>query len=107
MENKNTETEKRKVKYRGEVKLLGFKSPCYVLEDGTRVLSTRGMQIVLKMTDESDKNSSGSRLGENLSQKSLQPFINKEKWVGDFTPIICYDENDVEIHGYKATMLFD
>ena len=41
----------RKVKYKSE-KLVGFKLPCYVLEDGTRILSSRGMQEALKMMDE-------------------------------------------------------
>src|SRR5271154_616134 len=96
-----------KVKYKGELDLAGFKIPCYVLEDGTRVLSGRGMQNALKMVDENDQQKSGSRLGENLSQKSLQPFINRERRAGDFSPIICHDENSVEIHGHEATMLPD
>jgi len=32
------------IKYEGEIDLIGFKLPCYVLEDGTRVLSGRGRQ---------------------------------------------------------------
>jgi hypothetical protein len=105
-EIKEKDTKIRKVKYRGELDLLGFKLPCYVLEDGTRVLSGRGMQNALKMTDESDKQSSGGRLVENLGQKSLQPFINREKGLVGFEPIISYDGNK-EIHGYKASLLPD
>src|SRR5215213_4617230 len=97
----------RKIKHKGELNLAGKKINCYNLEDGTAILSTRGIQNALKMTDENDKSSSGGRLVENLGQKSLQPFISKEKWAGDFAPIICYDENNVEIHGYKATILPD
>jgi P63C domain len=67
-------------------------------------ISGRGVASALKMTDESGKKISGSRVGENLSQKSLQPFICREKGVGNFAPLICYDENDVEIHGYKDTL---
>lgn len=95
----------RKVKYKSE-KLAEFKLPCYVLEDGTRVLSGRGIQDALKMTDEDNKNSSGGRLVENLSQKSLQPFMDKGKRSVGFEPIVCYDGNK-EIHGYEATVLVD
>lgn len=98
---------KNRVKYKNEIDLVGFKLPCYVLEDGTRVLSGRGMANALKMTDENNKQSSGGRLVGNLSQKSLQPFIFREKRAVNFNPIICYDENNVEIHGYEATLLSD
>jgi len=96
----------RKVKYKDEIDLAGFKLPCYVLNDGTRVLSSRGMQDALKMTDEDDKQSSGGKLVQNLSQKSLQPFINVEKTSVHFEPIICYD-GDKKINGYEATVLSD
>lgn len=42
-----------------------------------------------------------------LSQKSLQPFIDKGKRVDHFVPIICYDQNKIKIHGYEATLLAD
>jgi len=105
---KNTNTEKRKIKYEGELNLAGFKIPCYVLEDGTRVLSGRGMQETLKMVDETDegKQASGARLKRYLSQKSLEPFIYKGKKVGHFDPIICY-KGDAKINGYEATTLVD
>ena len=103
--NSNNLSKGLKVKYKSE-KLAGFKLPCYVLEDGTRILSTRGMQEALKMVDENSKHSPGGRLVENLSQKSLHPFISKEKRLVGFEPIICYDGNK-EIHGYEATVLVD
>lgn len=108
MNTKEKNIEIRKVKYKGELDLVGFKLPCFVLKDGTRVLSSRGMQEALKIVDENDRwKWSANRLGEFLSQKSLQPFINKEKGVGNFQPIICYDENNVRIHGHEATKLVD
>ena len=63
--------------------------PCYVLEDGTRILSGNAMQNALKLQDESD-NKSGTRLARYLNQKSLEPFIYKGKEIGHFDPIICY-----------------
>jgi hypothetical protein len=97
--------EKRIVKYKSE-KLAGFDLPCYVLEDGTRVLSGRGMQDALKMTDEVGKEAPGNRVDRYLGQKSLQPFIYKGKKVDHYDPIICYD-GEQKIHGYEAGRLVD
>src|SRR5438128_2583613 len=96
----------RKVKCEGELDLAGFKLPCYVLEDGMRVLSTMGVQLALKMVDENDRQKSGSRLDENLNQKSLQPFIVNEKRPDGFKPIPCY-KGGIKINGYEATVLPD
>jgi hypothetical protein len=97
---------KRKIKYKGELNLAGFKIPCYNLEDGTPILSGRGMQETLKMVDENDKETSGKRLGRYLDQKSLQSFLYKGKKTGHYDPIECYDGNK-KINGYKATILAD
>lgn len=93
-----------KVRNRGELNLAGMKIPCYVLEDGTRVLSGRGMQQALSMAEETDRTS--AKLTRYLSQESLKPFIYKGKAVGHFEPIVCYD-GDAKINGYEATVLVD
>lgn len=99
---------KREIKYPGELELAGFKLPCYVLEDGTRVLSGRGMQDALKMVDEVEKGKEkpGSRLKEILNQKSLKPFVDKELKPDGLRPIICY-RGGTKTHGYEATLLVD
>lgn len=93
------------IKYKGELKLSNFSIPCYVLEDGTRVLSGRGMQEALKMVDNNEK-TSGHRILRYLNQKTLKPFIFREKTPGQFEPLICYDGNR-QINGYEATVLVD
>lgn len=93
------------IKYKGELNLAGFSIPCYVLEDGVRVLSGRGMQEALKMVDDNE-NSSGHRIIRYLNQKTLNPFIFKDKESGHFEPLICYDGNK-QINGYEATVLVD
>ncbi len=93
-----------KVKYRGELNLSGFTIPCYVLEDGTRILSARGMQLSLNMINEGDRTS--AKLTRYLSQESLKPFIYSNKEIGHYDPIICYDGN-AKINGYEATILVD
>lgn len=99
--------EKRIVKYKGELDLAGFRLPCYVLEDGTRILSSRSMENALKMTAENGEKERGPRLKRFLTQKSLQPFLYRGNKEGaHFDPIICYD-GGTEIRGYEATLLAD
>src|SRR5947199_7023566 len=106
MNTKDKSKKEKKVIRDGELDLVGYKLPCFVLEDGTRVLSSRGMQDALKIVDESSKFERGPRLKYFLAQKSLQPFIYKGKKGGHFDPIICY-KGKTEIHGYEATVLAD
>lgn len=91
---------KRKVKYKGELNLAGFKIPCYNLEDGTPILSG------LKMVDDNDKETPGNRLDRYLGQKSLQTFLYEGKKADHYEPIECYDGNQ-KINGYRATILAD
>lgn len=95
---------KRQILHEGELHLGGMTIPCYVLEDGTRVLSGRGMQEALKMVDdlEDGKKRSGARLVRYLGQKSLEPFIYKGKDLGHFEPILCY-RGDQKVNGYEET----
>lgn len=95
------------VKYRGELDLNGVKIPCYVLEDGTRVISGRGMQESLKMVDVEDgQKTSGARLTRYFNQKTLNPFFSKYLASGHFEPIICNDGGK-KINGYRAEALAD
>ncbi|MFZ2430948.1 MAG: P63C domain-containing protein [Lutibacter sp.] len=100
--------ESNKIIHEGELILGGLNIACYVLEDGTRVLSGRGLQESLKMVDveEDSKPTSGARLNRYLEQKSLEPFIYKGKVPGHYDPIICY-QGDKKINGYEATILAD
>ncbi len=100
--------DKRQIKYEGEIELGNFTIPCYVLDDGTRILSGRGMQEALKMVDEVEdgKQTSGTRLQRYLGQKTLEPFIHKDKEQDHYNPIICY-KGSQKINGYEATVLAD
>lgn len=98
-----------RIKYEGELDLNGFVIPCYVLEDGTRVLSGRGMQEALKMVDDTEGNrpTSGTRLTRYLEQKTLYPYIYAGKEPGHFKPIECVIGDKQKISGYEATVLAD
>ena len=95
------------VRYSGEIDLGGVIIPCYVLNNGMRVISSRKMQEALKMVDADEgKLGSGATLTRILTQKTLNPFITKYIDVVNFKPIICYDKGNI-IHGYRATDLAD
>lgn len=99
---------KRKITHEGVIVLGSNNIPCYVLDDGTRVLSARGMQDALKMVDEFESGAQkpGTRLMRYLTQKTLRPFIFKDKEQDHYKPIICYKGN-AKINGYEATLLAD
>jgi hypothetical protein len=99
---------KRKITHEGEIVLGNHKIPCYILDDGTRVLSARGMQDALKMVDESEKGTqkAGTRLTRYLGQKTLKPFIYKDKTLDHYKPMDCY-KGKSKINGYEATLLAD
>ncbi len=54
--------------------------PCYVLENGQRVLSQSGLYKALGITRGGTRTSSaaGARLTSFMSQKAIEPFINKD-----------------------------
>lgn len=99
---------KRQILHEGEIVLGNNTISCYVLEDGTRVLSARGMQDALKMVDESEtgKQKPGTRLTRYLNQKTLSTFIYSEKDPDHYVPIECY-KGSQKISGYEATVLAD
>ena len=77
---------------------------CYVLEDGTAVLSGRGMQRVLGL---GDRETHGSKLAGLLSNSSLTPFISNEL-ARDFSNPIRFirpGRGGTPARGYEATVL--
>jgi len=95
---------KRVITHESEIVLGDSRIPCFVLDDGTRVLSGHGIQRSLTLTE--GRSDGGSRLGTILAQKTLEPFIYKEKTRADYAPIECYKGNQ-KISGYEATVLAD
>jgi len=97
--------DKRIITHEGEIILGNNKISCYVLDDGTRVLSGRQMQEALKMAEDSAE-SGGARLSRYLTQKTLGPFIYAGRGPGHFDPLDCYKGNQ-KINGYEGTILAD
>lgn len=91
------------IKYEGTLDIGGSALPCYVLENGTRVLSGRKMQETLKIVE---SNISGTKLPQFLANSAVKSFIFKDKEAAHFEPIICY-KGKQQINGYEATVLTD
>jgi len=100
----------RQIKYEGSLELSPeLILPCYVLEDGTRVLSGRGMQNSLKLGNTKEVREelkAGDNLGRFLSSKWFKELIVNDYDLAHFKPLICYKGNQ-KINGYEATTLID
>ena len=98
---------RRQIIHESEIVLGDNPIPCYVLEDGTRVLSGRGMQEALMMVDKTDgRQTAGNRLDRYLNQKSLETFLYQGKIADHYKPLECY-KGTQKISGYEATILAD
>ncbi len=96
-----------RITHEGEIKIGDVSIPCYVTEDGRRVLSGRALQIALCLTGE-ERGAAGDRVDRLLTHKSLSPLIIKGKPVAQFEPIKCrYSGNPKPINGYSADVLAD
>ncbi|RHZ37346.1 P63C domain-containing protein [endosymbiont GvMRE of Glomus versiforme] len=84
---------KNLIKHESKINLAGINLPCFILEDGTRILPKQGIQSALKIAEENE----------------LDRYLNlvfKNKSTNHFELIICYKENQ-KISGYEATRLID
>ena len=84
--------------------------PCYVLEDGTRVLSQRGVISGLGMSRGSSSASTGGgdRLASFIGSKSISPHINNELLLAINNPVkFVHPSGGGPAFGYPATLLAD
>ncbi|WP_414449064.1 P63C domain-containing protein [Burkholderia sp. 22PA0099] len=89
------------------LKIGDVEIPCYVLEDGTRVLSQRGMVAGLGMTYGSGQGGA-DRLTGFAGGKAISPFINNEMMALIQHPIrFAHSGGGGVANGYPATLLAD
>lgn len=91
-----------KTTHYGELHLGDVAIPCYVLEDGKRVLSGRGMQSALDLGQ-----SRGQKIPQLVENKSLKPLVPKELELGIFSPVEFETNKGFKAYGYEATTLVD
>jgi len=96
--------ENKKVIHEGEITLGDYPIPCYVLEDGSRILSTSGMQRALGVIGNEPNQRSSKRLDEILTSKAVSRFIPNDLVSSKLKPISCTYKNK-KINGYEAMVL--
>jgi hypothetical protein len=75
-----------KASHAGTLEISGLKIPCYVLEDGTRVLSQRGLNDAFGITHGGGQDR-GQKMPRFVGLKALEPFIPNDLTAGILTPI--------------------
>jgi P63C domain len=80
--------------------------PCYVLEDGRRVIVQRGIMTALDMKQGTAGRGGGDRLAKFASTKAIMPFVTSDlrKMV---TEPIRFRASGSLAYGYEATVLAD
>jgi hypothetical protein len=90
--------EKKVGKFRSVLKIGNLEIPCFVTEDGTRVLSGRGITTAIGMKGR------GQGITRILTLKSISPKINNELSVAIQSPLHLTGHG-LKTYGYEATIL--
>lgn len=108
MKNQKENKENSEITHAGELKFGGITVPCFVLRDGTRIISGRGVQEALRIRDrpEDGEKRGGYILPTFLQSKALKPFVDSTLEMAKLNPRKCYRGN-IEYHGFEATALTD
>lgn len=88
------------------LKIGAIEIPCYVLEDGTRVLSQRGVVAGLGMKHGTGGGGGADRLTGFLGGKGISAFVNNDLVARIASPIKFRSPGGVAF-GYPATILAD
>jgi hypothetical protein len=81
--------------------------PCYVLEDGRRVLQQTGLIQSLNMSHGGSYSMGGDRLAKFAAQDRLSAFVSKELIDRTANPIRFKTPKGSLAYGYEATVLAD
>lgn len=89
------------------LKIGDIEIPCYVLENGQRVLVQRAVVNAIGISRGSSSGAGGDRLAKFISGKILKPFIPNALTEVTKNPIKFKTPNGNLAHGYEATILAD
>ena len=89
------------------LKINDLEIPCYVLEDGRRVLHQRGMVSALGMSRGGSSKGGGDRLHMFVSGKGLEPFVSKDLLEVTVNPLKFRTPRGALAYGYDAQILAD
>ena len=94
-------------RYGGILAIGDLQIPCYVLEDGTRVIHQRGMVNALGMSRGGSSRGGGDRLAHFVAQKTLSPYVSRELEAVTKQPLLFKTDRGAKAYGYDATVLAD
>src|SRR5690606_25517328 len=89
------------------LRIGGLEIPCYVLDDGRRVLVQGGMIRALDMKQGTATKGGGDRLSKFVATKALSPFVTPELVEVITKPILFRVKGGATAYGYEATVLAD
>jgi hypothetical protein len=89
------------------LKIGNLEIPCYVLEDGRRVLVQNGMITALGMKQGTAGRGEGNRLVKFMNTKGVREFVEDKLSTAILNPIKFRSPNGAELLGYDATILAD
>jgi hypothetical protein len=92
----------RKATHAGTINIGNVEIPCFVLEDGTRVISGRGMTSAIGMKGR------GQGVARIASHKTITPFLSDELKVAIETPLLFIgvgSRHSKPTAGFEATIL--
>jgi hypothetical protein len=89
------------------LELGGLKIPCYVLDDGTRVLGQSHMIMALGMSHGGSGGTGGDRLAKFVGQTRLEPYVERALAERTANPIKFRVKSGGIAYGYDATILAD
>jgi hypothetical protein len=85
--------------HQGTLNIADVALPCFVLEDGTRVISGRGMTKAIGMKGR------GQGVTRILSHKTLNPFVDKDLALAIGNPLVFAGGGPLPTQGYEAPVL--
>lgn len=89
------------------LKIGDVEIPCYVLEDGRRVLQQTGLIGALNMSHGGSYSTGGDRLAKFATQGRLKPYVSNELVERTADPIKFRTPGGSLAYGYEATVLAD
>jgi len=89
------------------LRLAESEIPCYVLEDGTRVLNQTAMLKALGMSRGGTGGRGGDRLAKFMGTKSISPHVGTGLRKVTEHPMTFRNERGFLAYGYEATVLVD
>ena len=90
------------------LRIANIEIPCYVLDDGRRVIVQRGVLAALAIGRGTGRKGEGDRLTKFVTGKTLNPYIPSELLAVIAEPIrFKIPSNGAEAFGYEATILSD